>query len=73
MSETMEAADNAENKTESQPAAKFKTFNDEIPKLIKERTVSFSKNLENVTIPLDGPDSSSSSDISHTVSKKKSG
>ena len=67
----MEAANNIDSKIESQPAPIFKRFNDEVPKLVKERTVSFSKNLENVTIPLDGPDSPSASDVSHTVSKGK--
>lgn len=60
--------DKNEAQSESSTAVKFSTFKDEIPNLVRERNVSFSKDLENVTIPLDGPNSQSSSDISHTVS-----
>lgn len=68
----MEAANSVEIKTEnhseSTPAVKFNAFKDEIPNLFKERHVSFSKNVDTVNIPLDGPNSPSATDVSHTVS-----
>lgn len=68
----MQSENNTDDKNEVQSETKsavtFKTFKDEIPNLVRERNVSFSKNSNNVTIPLDGPDSESALEISHTVS-----
>lgn len=71
----MQNANELENKNdiieaEPKPAVTFNTFKDEIPSIAKERSVSFCKDSDNVTIPLDGPDSTSELVVSPTVSMK---